>query len=143
MHRFVWDLLFGDPREVTVDDPEGTGIETWIGPFVVPGFYTVKLSANGHALTQRVEVAIDPRCTTTHNDLVLQYTWAVRAFKDLVATRIAMRQSKDKALDGLRANFAAALEAIESADRAPTAQAIQLVLDSEKQSHQRVTSLRH
>jgi hypothetical protein len=128
MHRFVWDLRVGDPREVTVDDPEGTGIETWIGPLVVPASYTAKLTANGRTLTQRFEVAMDPRCTTTHSDLVLQYVWAVRAFKDLVATR----RSHDKALDALRANFTAALEAIESADRAPTAQAIQLYQESDK-----------
>jgi photosystem II stability/assembly factor-like uncharacterized protein len=142
MHRFVWDLRYGDPREVTIDDPEGTGIETWIGPLVVPGTYAAQLTVNGRALTQIVQVKMDPRCTATHADLVTQFQWAKGAFEDLVATRIAMRTSKDKDLETLRANLTSALEAIESADRAPTSQAIQLYLDSDKALRQKGISRR-
>jgi hypothetical protein len=132
MHRFVWDLRYGDPREITVDDPEGTGISTWIGPLVVPAAYTAKLTVNGRALSAQFEVKMDPRANVTQADLITQFRWAKRAFDDLIRTRISMRQSQDKTLETLRANFTAALEAIESADRAPTAQAIQLYLDSDK-----------
>jgi photosystem II stability/assembly factor-like uncharacterized protein len=135
MHRFAWDLRFGDPREITVDDPEGVGIDTWIGPVVIPGKYQAKLTVNGRSLVQPFEIKMDPRCTASQQDLLQQFEWAKRAFNGMIAARRAH-------LDSLAANFTAALEAIESADRAPTAQAIQLVQESEKQLRERQVNRR-
>jgi hypothetical protein len=141
MHRFIWDLRYGHPHEVTVDDPEGTGIRTWIGPLVVPGSYSARLTVNGQSLRQVFQVKLDPRSNATEAELLTQFQWAKRAFDDLIATRVALRELQaDKQaeqlkhdFESLQANFAAALEAMESADRAPTAQAIQLYLSSDKQ----------
>jgi photosystem II stability/assembly factor-like uncharacterized protein len=145
-HRFIWDLRYSHPREITVDDPEGVGIETWIGPLVVPGQYKARLTVNGQSLVQPFDVKLDPRCTTSQADLATQFQWAKRAFDDLIATRIQIRELHDAKLardfETLRANFTAALEAIESADRAPTAQAIQLFLASDKLLHEKQASLR-
>ena len=146
MHRFIWDLRYGHPREVTIDDPEGTGIESWIGPLIVPGKYKARLTVNGRSLVQPFDVKLDPRCTTSQADLVTQFQWAQRAFDDLIATRLQIRELHDskpsRDFDTLRANFTAALEAIESADRAPTAQAIQLFLASDKLLHEKQANLR-
>lgn len=142
MHRFVWDLRYGDPRELTVDDPEGTGLDTWIGPLVVPGSYNAKLTVNGRSLMASFEVKMDPRASVTQADLVAQFRWAKRAFDDLITTRLAIHQSQDKTLETLQANFTAALEAMESADRAPTSQAIQLYLDSNKLLHDKLATRR-
>jgi photosystem II stability/assembly factor-like uncharacterized protein len=66
-NRVAWDL-----RHPLTFTPT-SGEETWFGPpkgtFVLPGAYTVKLSARGRELTETVEVRIDPRARTTSEAL--------------------------------------------------------------------------
>ncbi len=92
MHRFVWDLRYGRSGEKTTADVEDTGIETWIGPFVLPGTYRVKLSVNGRDLIQPLEVAMDPRSRMTNAALLEQFQWAQRVFEDMVLARQTMRE---------------------------------------------------
>ncbi len=92
MHRFVWDLRYGRSGEKTTADVEDTGIETWIGPFVLPGTYKVKLNVNGRELIQPLEVAMDPRSHMTNAALLEQFQWAQRAFEDMVLARQTIRE---------------------------------------------------
>ncbi len=92
MHRFIWDLRYGRRGEKTTADVEDTGIETWIGPFVLPGTYKVRLAVNGRELTQPLEVAMDPRSRMTNAALLEQFQWAQRVFEDMVVARQTMRE---------------------------------------------------
>lgn len=63
LHRVVWDLR----NEFKVPPPadEGGWFGTLSAPYVLPGSYTVRLSANGRTVTQTVQVKSDPRVRTT------------------------------------------------------------------------------
>jgi hypothetical protein len=74
MHRFVWDL-----RERTPVAPDyrygiaavrtaGTPIRP-AGPFVLPGSYTVTLSARGMTVSRPLTVRLDPRLQVSERDL--------------------------------------------------------------------------
>ncbi|HEX8726455.1 MAG TPA: hypothetical protein VF737_13790, partial [Gemmatimonadaceae bacterium] len=63
LHRVVWDLR--NEFEVPPPPDEGGWFGTLHAPYVLPGKYTVRISAGGHAETQAVDVKIDPRVRTT------------------------------------------------------------------------------
>ena len=66
MHRFVWDLRLPRPAALTYEYSiaavwlGGTPLEPR-GPLVLPGHYTVTLSADEVEVTQALEVRLDPR----------------------------------------------------------------------------------
>jgi photosystem II stability/assembly factor-like uncharacterized protein len=65
LNRVVWDLRYQGPHARAVsggDDPEaggGFGFPAR-GPLVLPGKYTVRLTAGGKTLTRELEVKVDP-----------------------------------------------------------------------------------
>ncbi len=110
MHRFVWDLRFPSPvvREheypisaVPGDTPRGPQ-----GPLVLPGRYTVRLTAGKKTLTQPLTVRMDPRVPAPAAALARQLEVAsgisdalrrdAQALEDLRALR-AKRRSTDGA----------------------------------------------
>jgi hypothetical protein len=77
MHRFVWDLRGTPPQSseygypisaVPRDTPREPG-----GPLVLPGRYTVQLTAQGKTLTAPLNVLMDPRVSTPAAGLRQQY----------------------------------------------------------------------
>jgi photosystem II stability/assembly factor-like uncharacterized protein len=77
MHRFVWNLRYGDPRAVHPQSPYNYPIAAIVGstplppegPLVLPGKYEVLLKAGGQVLRQALEVRMDPRVTVARNEL--------------------------------------------------------------------------
>jgi photosystem II stability/assembly factor-like uncharacterized protein len=76
MHRWVWDLRYAPPEvaergypisAVPHDTPRVPE-----GPLVVPGTYTVRLTASGQATTAPLEVTMDPRVETSAEGLARQ-----------------------------------------------------------------------
>jgi len=68
MHRFVWDLHETAPQAAEYGYPisaipHDTPREP-LGPSVLPGRYTVRLTAGGKTLTAPLEVLMDPRVST-------------------------------------------------------------------------------
>jgi hypothetical protein len=145
-HRFVWDLRGPRPKAETYDYSiaaiwgEDTPIEPE-GPLVVPGTYTVRLTAGGRTVTQSLTVEADPRISAPREDLVRQYDLAVRtaAEMDRVAASLqdvrARRKSanavngkeldaNEKALVRMSARLSGLFSAIESGDSAATSQAV-------------------
>jgi photosystem II stability/assembly factor-like uncharacterized protein len=59
MNRFAWDLRH-QGAEIIVKAKADAGTPRK-GPFVAPGIYTVKLTADGKTFTTKVEVRMDPR----------------------------------------------------------------------------------
>jgi hypothetical protein len=95
LHRFVWDLRTDSPRalpasyfgpilqytEYTLPDhaiPNETPRQQPQGPLVVPGDYTIELTADGQTLKQPLHVSIDPRVTASEADLKAQFAIAQR-----------------------------------------------------------------
>jgi photosystem II stability/assembly factor-like uncharacterized protein len=98
LNRYVWDLRYTD----MVKFP---GMIYWAastrGPQVVPGLYTIELSADGHAETQTVLVKPDPRVSTTseeyrkQRDLALEIGERVDAANHAVISIRAQRKQLD------------------------------------------------
>ena len=118
MHRFVWDLHEPEPEGVTFGYPiaavaANTPVEP-AGPWVVPGRYTVRLTAAGRTVTQPLVVRMDPRVRLTAAELARQHTLsrqlvaALRdgsaALRDLRALRAKVRDARTAAGPGAAAD---------------------------------------
>jgi photosystem II stability/assembly factor-like uncharacterized protein len=62
LNRTTWDLRFQGPhvRRAESDDDGGGFRFRATGPLVLPGKYTIRLTAGGKTLTQELEVKLDP-----------------------------------------------------------------------------------
>jgi photosystem II stability/assembly factor-like uncharacterized protein len=78
MHRFVWDLRERRPAapeygySIAAVRTQGTPVEPG-GPLVLPGTYTVSLTAHGTTVTRPLTVRLDPRARVTERDLERQH----------------------------------------------------------------------
>lgn len=81
-HRFVWDLHYPPPKVLSHDYPIsaifGDTPRFPLGPAVLPGTYTVRLSVNGRRYEQPLTVRMDPRVRITAAGLRLQHDIGVR-----------------------------------------------------------------
>jgi photosystem II stability/assembly factor-like uncharacterized protein len=85
VQRAAWDLRYQgaakiDSAKIDSGDPE-------LGPLVLPGRYTARLTVDGRTLTTPVEVRPDPRGTVPRADLEQQLALALSLRDDL--TRLA------------------------------------------------------
>ena len=76
LNRIQWDLRHEgakrpDDAKVDAGNPEQ-------GPLVLPGKYTLNLTAGGRTLTTEAEVAADPRSVATMEELRANYDFALR-----------------------------------------------------------------
>jgi hypothetical protein len=71
LHRVNWDLRYPLPYTAAEEDESWFGVPK--GTFVMPGTYTVKLTARGKDLTQPVQVRVDPRSITTPEALQTRF----------------------------------------------------------------------
>ncbi|MCU1287152.1 MAG: hypothetical protein JWO13_3502 [Acidobacteriales bacterium] len=69
MHRFIWDLHYASS---TPPGQRGGGRRGGGGPWVIPGEYTVRLTANGKPYTTSLIVNMDPRVKVSGEELQLQ-----------------------------------------------------------------------
>jgi photosystem II stability/assembly factor-like uncharacterized protein len=143
MHRFVWSLHYSMPKSVAPDFPiAAVPHETPLGPrgpLAAPGEYTVRLIADGQTQTQSFALKIDPRVKTTQAGLVAQTQLGLEISSAMDRTYAAMEQAKDlgkrdasdtarteriatagNAFNTLNNELTLLLEAVESADVAPT-----------------------
>jgi len=77
VHRFLWDLHYQPVPGVKPAYPisaiyRNTAPED-TSPWVLPGRYTVVLTANGTSYTQALNVRMDPRVKTASAELVQQF----------------------------------------------------------------------
>ena len=77
MHRFVWDLRLAPPDAVEHEMPisaiPGDTPRYPLGAPVLPGAYTVRLSAGGKTLTAPLTVKMDPRVQSSSDALARQF----------------------------------------------------------------------
>jgi photosystem II stability/assembly factor-like uncharacterized protein len=96
-HRFLWDVhymptpgLGGGPdadQAVPHDTPSA-----FTSPWVMPGNYTVKLTANGQTLSQPLNVAMDPRVKTPLADLQAQFRVSKQLYDAMLEASAALDQ---------------------------------------------------
>ena len=87
MQRFVWDLMYPNPPSDGYDLPISAIYKDTPfvpqGPAVLPGAYTIKLTANGRTFTKVLTVRMDPRIKTPAAGLQQQYTLSMQAYEGL------------------------------------------------------------
>jgi len=133
-HRFVWDLRFEPPPtlESKYSIAAVPEMETPIlpqGAFVLPGSYTVRLTAGSDSVSQTLDVVLDPRETATMAELaeLLEFQQDVAA---LLQRAVALAedhpgQEQEEASAGSLKSVAKALTELatdlEQVDAPPTA----------------------
>lgn len=96
-HRFLWDVHEAPvPGLVTDPDfdqavPHNTPpVPT--APWVLPGRYTVRLTANGTTLTQPLQVVMDPRVKTPPAALQQQYDLSMQLYRSVLTASDALHR---------------------------------------------------
>ncbi|HET7694768.1 MAG TPA: hypothetical protein VFK57_03605 [Vicinamibacterales bacterium] len=122
LHRFVWDMHYPPPAGSTpgysiAATPGDTAADPK-GPWVVPGTYTVKLTADGRSYTQPLVVKMDPRVKSGTIALQQQFALSKRVYDALgrihaMLPRIG--QARDRAQAAGHADLAQKLQALAGA----------------------------
>lgn len=120
MHRFLWDMHLAPipgirPEYPIAAVPYGTAPAP-TSPWVLPGRYTVVLTANGHTYTQPFEVKMDPRVKTPAADLMQQFNSSRQVYEDarMLEDAASHAQAIEGQLQGLRSRPGAPLPDIEA-----------------------------
>jgi photosystem II stability/assembly factor-like uncharacterized protein len=81
VNRVVWDLRYDGAK--VIPKAKNDGGDPKIGPFVVPGTYTLRLRVEGKTVSGTVEVLPDPRVQMSPADLEEQQKFALTARADI------------------------------------------------------------
>jgi photosystem II stability/assembly factor-like uncharacterized protein len=87
MQRFVWDLHYAPPAGVRRSYPMTAILHDTplspVGPWVLPGEYTVRLTVNGHAFNRTFTVNMDPRVKSSKELLQEQFDLSMMCYTGL------------------------------------------------------------
>jgi photosystem II stability/assembly factor-like uncharacterized protein len=122
LHRFVWDMHYPPPAGSTpgysiAATPGDTATDPK-GPWVVPGTYTVKLTANGQSSTQPIVVKMDPRVKSGALALQQQFRLSKRVYDALAKiqeTLPRIAQARERAQAAGNADLAQKLQRVAGA----------------------------
>src|SRR5438270_1749518 len=96
MQRFVWDLHYPEPKAENHDYPISANYmdtpRSPLGPSVLPGEYTVKLTVGGRTQTRTLTVELDPRVKTPRLGLEQQFTLSAQTAAGMTASFDALEQ---------------------------------------------------
>ena len=90
MHRFIWDLRWnasGQSEDLEEDDYSAPR-----GPRVAPGNYRIKLTVDGTAFTEPLQVQMDPRAKVTAGDLAAQQRLGLEIYGEVRRCRHALAE---------------------------------------------------
>ncbi len=115
LHRFVWDLRHAPPAvpsySYTMAAVAAATPRVPQGSVVLPGSYTLRLRVDGAASTVPLVVRMDPRVKTPPAGLQLQYTTSRAIDAALSRVAAALREVREAAGGGARAEAAKAAAA--------------------------------
>lgn len=98
MHRWIWDLRYAPPvstlHEYPISAVPAQTPRYPLGPLVLAGTYTVRLTANGKTLTSHVVVKMDPRVKTTPGGLRQQFDLATQLASAVTQSSEAVSQAR-------------------------------------------------
>jgi photosystem II stability/assembly factor-like uncharacterized protein len=117
LNRFVWDLRYTGPTAEPGDEDQEIGPVR--GPLVIPGDYTVRLTAGGAQSTHTVHVFQDPRAPVETSVLQRQLDVALQIVS-------AIEEAQKRHAKELEVELSSALSAVISADRKPPTQALEV-----------------
>lgn len=113
MHRFTWDLHY-TPSSTRAQYPiSAVPYDTApapSSPWVLPGTYTVRLTAGGQTMTQPLTVRMDPRVKTSAEGLRQQFDLSMQVYNRIVAINNAVSALHAAHLSGDLAQRAKELE---------------------------------
>ncbi|MEI6222920.1 MAG: glycoside hydrolase [bacterium] len=89
-HRFVWDLHYTELNEpasypMTAIYKNTAPVST--SPWVMPGNYTVKLTAGGKTISQQFTIKIDPRVKASTADLQKQFSLSIICYEGKIKAK--------------------------------------------------------
>jgi hypothetical protein len=90
MHRFVWNLAWGSSGGPSVD--EDAPYRNPSGPEAVPGLYQLRLTVDGQAQNQALEIVMDPRSPATSETLRQQLQIGQQIFAETLEARRALAE---------------------------------------------------
>jgi photosystem II stability/assembly factor-like uncharacterized protein len=131
-HRFVWDLRETAPQSVDGGYPIAAIVHDTPhepqGVLVLPGAYTVRLSAGGRTYSQPLSIKLDPRVVISAAALREQYALGRRVVSGMNRSYMLLARAKAHH-DGksaaryarINAQLTQLLDLVQGADAAPTA----------------------
>jgi hypothetical protein len=85
MHRFLWDMHYAPIPGVEPEYPISAVYQNtapdFTSPWVLPGKYTVTLTANGKSVSQTLNVKMDPRVSASADDLSRQFELSKKLYE--------------------------------------------------------------
>jgi photosystem II stability/assembly factor-like uncharacterized protein len=90
VHRFVWNLTWGNSGGSSADDDSDDRNPT--GPKVVPGIYTLRFTVEGKTYSQQLKVIMDPRSPATPQTLQQQLQLGRQMFAESLEARRALAE---------------------------------------------------
>jgi photosystem II stability/assembly factor-like uncharacterized protein len=98
-HRFLWDMHYAPLPGVEAEYPIAAVPHNTVpqptSPWVMPGQYTVVLTANGKSYSQPLTVKIDPRVKTPPAGLAQQFELSEQLYTQLLSLAPAVEQAND------------------------------------------------
>jgi photosystem II stability/assembly factor-like uncharacterized protein len=126
MHRFTWDVHYqalpgggGGRGGLPIAAVPYDTVPAPTTPWVAPGEYTVKLTANGKTYSQPITVKQDPRVKTSALHMEQVYTLSAAAYREAAGAVAAaaeaqrLRDQVAKAKSSASGDMAAALDALD------------------------------
>jgi len=99
MHRFVWDLHYPPPDSLEHDYPISAIFRDTprypLGPAVLPGTYTIKLTADGNTQSKPLTIKMDPRVPASPSDLNSQFTLEMKIVDAMHRDYVALTQLRN------------------------------------------------
>jgi hypothetical protein len=90
LNRFTWNLMYPEPSAFSHGFPISAIYKNTplypLGPAVLPGSYTVKLTVNGKSLSKPLVVKMDPRVKTPTPGLTQQFELSLEAYNGMEQT---------------------------------------------------------
>ncbi|HEX4809553.1 MAG TPA: glycoside hydrolase [Bryobacteraceae bacterium] len=119
MHRFLWDLHYQPLPRARPDYPMQAIVHDTApapdSPWVLPGSYTVKLTADGKSYTEPLMVKMDPRIRASTTALRAQFTLSKQVYDEMMSASEALEKVRSlraqlKAADGGESDVSTALD---------------------------------